>query len=136
MAKKHVAGKEQSEVISMVVKDIEVIIENTIAGNAPYPIREAYIFVSDPELDTASAVRVLVVQESRELTPDATIFDSLCCDKLLLCMSDDLDDLRTSKKYKTLEAAIPALVKVGVTKELIRSADKDRLTSLFSIWMK
>ena len=135
-AKKHVAGKERSQVLAMVVKDVEVILQNIAAGNAPYPIHEAYIFVSDLDLDTASAVRVLAVQESRELTPDAEIFDSLCCDKLLLCMSDDLADLRTSKKFKTVEAAIPALVKVGITKKLIPAADKDRLTALFSIWMK
>ena len=136
VAKKHVAGKERTEVLAMIARDVEAILQNIIAGYAPYSIREAYIFVSDPDLNTASAVRVLVVQESRELTPEAKIFDTLCCDRLLCCMSDDLDDLRTSKKFKTVESAIPALVKVGITKKIVDAKDKDRLTALFSLWMK
>ena len=136
-AKKSVAGKNSSEVLAMIAEDVDTITRNIIAGDSPYPIREAYVFVSDPDFTTYSAVRVLAVQESRELTPDAAIFDKLCAEKeLFFTISDDLDKIRSSKKYKTLEAAMPALVKVGITKKLIRSADKDRLTTLYTHWMK
>lgn len=126
-------SKSNDDVIAEISKTVGIILDNIARGDAPVAVTGASLFVQSPDnLRKAGAVRVKV-EFNNDQTADAKLFTTLMDDSDGCGPSDGFISLNS--KFKTPEAAMPALIKAAVEAQQVPAADAARLTELYAVWM-
>jgi hypothetical protein len=129
------AGTSHETRIQSAVGYLDQIVRNIVAGDAVYKLSEVHLFVSDPGLSRKNSIILLPSyrDEAFETSDDYKTFASLVGTDFGTC-SDLLSSLMDS--HKSFSAAVPAIISAGLATGKIMPGDKDRLTSLWTTWVK
>lgn len=121
-----------------IADDVSKILLNLQNNDSPCELTAVHLFVKKPQELGRKDSLVLVATKSIPVveSDDFKLFSRLCYDDCEGGASSFLLSTRDSKQFKSPESAMPSMVAHGIAVGLVAPEDADRLSTLFSTWMR